>query len=410
MLRTTLAAALAAALATAAHAQHTAALAEDIATPRWLVGGKTAELPLIRLGTGETLQLSFDAMSHRHRRFTYSIEHCGADWETSPGIFPSEYAGGFTEGLPVEDSRQSEGTVTQYTHYSVSMPNADCAPAVSGNYRLTVTDDESGQDVLRACFMVAEDAMAVEMEATANTDAGFRTDRQQVSMRLGFGQLRVTSPQRQVKTAVLQNADWSTAEWPQPTYATAEGMAWEHSPGLIFHGGNEYRKFELLDTDRPSMGVERTEWDGSAYHAFLWPAEPRPNYSYDEDANGAFYIRNGGHSDDDTGSEYSTVHFTLPSPPLEGGAYIAGRWAATPQGTHKMEYDSGERAYKASLPLKQGYYSYKYVSTGVDGKPVPVPSEGDFYQAENTYHALVYYRGPQDRADRLVAVGRCRHK
>jgi hypothetical protein len=37
-----------------------------------------------------------------------------------------------------------------------------------------------------------------------------------------------------------------------------------------------------------------------------------------------------------------------------------------------------------------------------DGHPHPVPSEGNFYQTENNYQALVYYRERGGRTDRLV--------
>ena len=39
-----------------------------------------------------------------------------------------------------------------------------------------------------------------------------------------------------------------------------------------------------------------------------------------------------------------------------------------------------------------------------DGSFQPLPSEGSFYQTENKYQALVYYRGQGERTDRLVAV------
>ena len=37
-----------------------------------------------------------------------------------------------------------------------------------------------------------------------------------------------------------------------------------------------------------------------------------------------------------------------------------------------------------------------------EGKLKPVPSEGNFYQTENTYQALIYFKANGDRTDRLV--------
>ena len=47
---------------------------------------------------------------------------------------------------------------------------------------------------------------------------------------------------------------------------------------------------------------------------------------------------------------------------------------------------------------KQGYYSYQFVRR--DGS-VP-PSEGSFFQTENNYQALVYYKGTGERTWQLV--------
>ena len=37
-----------------------------------------------------------------------------------------------------------------------------------------------------------------------------------------------------------------------------------------------------------------------------------------------------------------------------------------------------------------------------DGTITTMPTEGDFYQTENSYQALIYYKGTGERTDRLV--------
>ena len=58
-----------------------------------------------------------------------------------------------------------------------------------------------------------------------------------------------------------------------------------------------------------------------------------------------------------------------------------------------------------SVMQKQGYYSYQFVLVGSDGTSRVVPSEGSYYQTENKYQALIYYRGRGERTDRLVGYG-----
>ncbi|MBQ8276905.1 MAG: DUF5103 domain-containing protein, partial [Bacteroidaceae bacterium] len=59
-------------------------------------------------------------------------------------------------------------------------------------------------------------------------------------------------------------------------------------------------------------------------------------------------------------------------------------------------------AYEISLLLKQGYYSYQYLA-GPHGRRTGMTSaEGNFWQTENEYTILVYYRPAGSRYDRLV--------
>ena len=45
-----------------------------------------------------------------------------------------------------EDVEQSINTNHPYTHYHLAIPNADCQLTMSGNYRLTVYDDNAEND------------------------------------------------------------------------------------------------------------------------------------------------------------------------------------------------------------------------------------------------------------------------
>ena len=60
---------------------------------------------------------------------------------------------------------------------------------------------------------------------------------------------------------------------------------------------------------------------------------------------------------------------------------------------------------EAVVLQKQGYYNYQYLMRDADGTVRPVPEEGSFFQTENRYQALVYYKGSGDRTWRLVGYG-----
>jgi len=155
----------------------------------------------------------------------------------------------------------------------------------------------------------------------------------------------------------------------------------------------------VLDVTHPTMGIDRIHWDGHQYEVYPFMATVRRNYLTDVDADGAFCIRNSERSESDYTCEYVWVNFTLKAP-YQGDIYLGGHWATDKDNeTYKMQYDGGKGIYYTRLLLKQGYYSYNFM-TATGGIP---DSEGSFYQTENRYQALAYYKGTMDRTWRLVA-------
>ena len=369
-------------------------------------------MPVIGLGEGVPVNIAFDDLTHEYRRYAYKVEHCNADWSTSGDLFVSDYIDGFNADNVIEHVEQSINTNMLYTHYRFQIPNERCKLKMSGNYRVTIYDaNDDDKAVAECCFMVVEPRMGIKLSVDANTDKGINSRWQQVAMEVKYGGgLSVTDVQRQIYTVVMQNGRWDNAVVnAKPQFVMGDGLRWSHNPQLVFEAGNEYRKFEMLDVRQANMGVEKIDWDGEAYHAYLWPDEPRGSYVFDEDANGAFYIRNSDNRENRSTSEDIHVYFTLRSPRLAGDVFVNGVWTndqlAAP---YQMQYDEGAQCYRLSLLLKQGYYSYQYVWQQSNGQIATVPSEGSFYQTENRYQALVYYRKLGERADRLVGFAEIR--
>ena len=408
-MKKTLLALISAILPAASYAQNNEIYDKGIASLQVVAGQNWMSLPIIRLGShspNDRINISFDDLTHTYHRYTYKIEHCEADWTVSDQIFASDFINGFQEGNTIENSMESINTNVLYTHYKLTIPNEDCSLKMSGNYKLTVFDEnDDNRPMFTACFMVLENAMGVQLDVTTNTDIDINKQHQQVSMQVNYGSVNVTDPSTQIKTVVMQNRRWDNARInPKPQYTMADGLRWEHNSDLIFQAGNEYHKYEILDVSHPTMGIDRIDWDGENYQVYPYACVPRPNYVYDEDANGAFYIRNSDNIENDIASEYVFVNYTLQVPErVDGDVYVNGAWTndqLTPE--YRMEYDDMNRCYTARMLQKQGYYSYQFVMVGRDGVSRVVPSDGCFYQTENKYQALVYYRGTGERTDRLV--------
>ena len=364
-----------------------------------------AMLPVIQLNSGAQIQISFDNFGHEYHRFTYKITHCEADWSPSTQLFNSDYLEGFNDHLVIENIQESVNTNVEYTHYSFRLPNNQCRFTQSGNYKVSVYDEQENL-MLNAYFMVVDPTMFVELSSTSNTDIDFNQAHQQVEMKLKYGNLPVIAPSNQIKTVVLQNGRWDDARVnAQPQFVLRDGLHWQHCRNFIFDAGNNYRKFECLSVDHPTMGIESIDWDGNNYHAHLWPDLPRRNYLYDESAQGIFVVRNSDNNGNDYLSDYVIVHFTLQTDATNEEIYVSGGFTnrrLLPQ--YQLKYDDATQNYTLSLLMKQGYYSYEYVRRNTDGTIQLLPSEGNFFQTKNKYQALVYYRGTGDRTDRLVAV------
>lgn len=391
-----------------AHAQRHEILSPHIATLQVVVNDNWQSLPVMKLRSIDRLHIGFDDLTHEYARYAYRLEHCEADWTTSEELFASDYVDGFSEGNTIDTSVESINTTQLYTHYSLTIPNQQCRPKLSGNYRLTVYDDNTKEDVLVACFMICEDAMGLGMGVTSSTDIDINNSHQQVEMTLKYNNVRVTNLEDQLTTVLMQNCRWDNARHNvKPQYVMGDGLQWLHCRDFIFDAGNIYHKYEILDVTHSTMGIERIEWDGSSYQVYPFIDEPRPNYVTDEASCGGFFIRNSDNYQIDYTTEYVYVNYQLKCPkPVDGDVYINGMWtydSFLPK--YRMEYDEEAKAYKATIYQKQGYYSYQYLWIDNSGSIRLMPTEGNYYQTANTYQALIYYKGTGERTDRLVAYG-----
>lgn len=364
-----------------------------------IVNGDWLNRPVMELGRGDRLTIGFDELSHNYHRLVYHIEHCEVDWKPSEELFESDWLEGFND-IPIEDYRNSINTTVLYTHYQLTIPNDRCRLKMSGNYRLTVYDeDEDNERILEVEFYVVEPLMDVGIEVTSNTDVDHNVSHQQLTMKVNYNQVRVTNIEEQLYTVVMQNWREDNARHNlKPTFVNNLGLSWEHSRPLVFDAGNEFHKFEVLDVSHATMGLDRITWDGHNYQAYPFVNTVRRNYLTDVDADGAFCIRNSDYTECDYTCDYVWVNYRL-QVPYQGDVYLDGHWATDHnRRQYKMHYDEQQGVYYAAILQKQGYYSYQYLTA--DGKTPP--SEGDFYQTENRYQAMVYYRGAGERTWRLV--------
>lgn len=357
------------------------------------------------------IRIEFDELSHDYHRYRYHIDHCEADWTVSEDLFESNFLNGLNDQL-IEDYEKSFNTTQIYTHYTLSLPNEYVRLTLSGNYRVTIYDDDNSveEPVATVEFALVEPLMNVGLAVTDNTDIDFQRSNQQVSVNIAYGSLRVNDPDRELHTIVIQNRRQDRRVQVKPNIKKANGIEFTHQRPLIFPATNECHKFEFLDVHRSTLNVDNIRWFDPYFHVTLYEELRSYNYSFERDQNGAYVLRNSDNEDNETASEYAYVHFRLKTDPIEGGdVYVHGNWCNNwPCDTYRMEYDQTAGEYHAAIYLKQGYYDYRFVQLSgeetSDGSPIAITdrTDGNFYQTENEYQVLVYYREPGSRYDRLV--------
>jgi len=362
--------------------------------------------PVINLSSNDYIEICFDELSINQTRFTYSVIHCNADW-TKSSLTTGEYMTGF-QNLLLYDYEPSFNTTMDYTHYKLLLPNDDVKFLASGNYAILISEEgNENKPVLSACFSIVEQQVKTQLSVTANTDIDFNKSHQQLSLTVDYPSNVFSSLQNFKIYALQNNRRDNMVLLSAPSGVQPGKLTYQHNRNLIFEAGNEYRRFETVSTRYNGMNVHSIRFFSPYYHQKLYPDDlrSRKSYIYDEDQNGRFFIRTNDAYNYDTESDYTFVHFSLPCEhPFSDDIYILSEaFYNLLDERSKMTYNYENKAYEKAVFLKQGLYNYLYVSSK-EGKATSGLAEGNYFQTENEYMILVYYRPPGGRYDKLIGV------
>jgi hypothetical protein len=131
-------------------------------------------------------------------------------------------------------------------------------------------------------------------------------------------------------------------------------------------------------------------------------------YVYYQDLNGRYIVETLEDINPWWQSDYATVHFTfLPNNHDDFShrqLFLYGEltgYDTSP--ANAMQWNEEKQAYEKDLLLKNGYYSYNYVTKDPGTAPVSYRfTEGSVWETENQYTIFVYYRAFGGRSDELV--------
>jgi hypothetical protein len=365
-------------------------------------------VPIFTLGSG--FQLQFDDLYGNEADFYYEIIHCDYNWKPSE-IPKNEYLQGF-DNQRIQNYTNSFNTLQLYSHYTLSIPNQFTQQLlISGNYMLKILNDRK-EIVFSRKFILYEDLVTVPMQVKrARTVSNLET-RHNLDFAVKSSTINFQNPLKNVKVVLIQNGKLNGAiKNIAPQYTIANDLIYKYNTETQFWAGNEFLYFENKDIRAANNNISRVDGTTEIYSAYLYTNNARANFPYSvfEDINGNFVVRNLNAENSEIEADYAWVYFSLSAPTFNNDheIYINGmfnNYSLTPE--FKMDYNPKKGVYEKALLIKQGFTNFEYVV--VDNKGA-IDNEnaidGNFYQTENDYSILVYYRENTDRYDRVIGKG-----
>lgn len=380
----------------------------QIHTIQVIKNGNWLDIPIINLNSADYIDISFDRLNKESaQRLRYKIIHCNADWAES-SLSSIEYLDGFNDNS-IYDYAESINTTVEYTNFKLQIPNDDISIKKSGNYAVVVyEEDDPTEELLIACFSVLDEQIRISGQLTTNTDIDSNAGHQQISFEINHAGLTIQDPVQDLKVYVSQNNRLDNKrKIERPTHIQNNKLIYRYNKDLIFEAGNEYRRFEVLSHQYNGMNVIMQRYVAPYYHSYLTPVRINAGryYSYDEDQNGRYLIRNADASDNDIEADYFLVNFILQAEqPFIENIYVNGDFSYNRfTEDYLMKYNYTEKVYSVPILLKQGAYNYQFLMQRGSNYS-PAETEGNYYQTENEYLISVYHRPMGQQYDALVGI------
>jgi len=380
-----------------------------IHTAQLFKSGDQQGFPVWTLNSADRLQLEFDDLEGDVKSYYYSFVLCDYNWKPA-NLSPFEYTRGFTQNR-ITTYRNSSIALTRYTHYQAFLPDGNGLLTRSGNYLLKVyTDSDTSKLAFTKQLVVLEPKGTVSGQVVQPWSASLFTTHQKIRLSVNLAGINAFSAAQQVKVVILQNNRWDNAQRDiPPTYVRGNMLEFNTEDYGIFPGGKEFRWLDLRSFRLQSDRVDHAIYKNNSTEIFVKPDLDRTGqrYLYYPDYDGMFNIITYETINPFWQGDYATVYFTLVppngSPYPNRNIYLGGSFTDWGQSdTWKMNFNPELGVYQGKALLKQGYYSYEYLSVSKDNPSNRTDLEGNYWETQNRYTVLVYYKGFTDRNDQLI--------
>lgn len=386
----------------------------NIQTVKLHMLGNPLAYPILQLNSSDQLELHFDDREGGVKAYSYGWQLCNADWSIA-NLSTMDYVRGFTQQRIIT-YRNSSLALTHYTHYQQVLPDRSSGPSRSGNYLIKVflNGDPSQLVFTKRVLVVQPNKAGVTLQVQQPFNNQVFNTHQKMSFTVDTKNLNLVNPMQQVSVVVLQNNRWDNRKTlNRPTFIRQNQLEYNTEQDAIFPAGREWRWLDLRSFRLQSDRVDSAVYNPSSTNVFVKTDMDRAGlrFVFYRDANGQFYSETLDGVNPYWQGDYATVFFSFKPPggmPFKTDLYLFGEltnWGKDPAA--KMIFNKDRNRYETSIWLKQGYYDYGYALKEGDGEKAVFfmdKTDGNFWETENNYTILVYYRSLGGRSDELVAL------
>ena len=378
--------------------------------------GNQLSYPMLELNSGDRMELHFDDLDADIKNYSYTYQLCNADW-TPASVSSFDFINGFQQQR-ISTYRMSNVALTRYTHYQAVLPDRSCAPRVSGNYILKVfLDGDTSKLAFARRFVVFENRAIISAKVVQPFDPNYFRTGQKVEFTVNTKNLDIVNAGQQMSVSILQNYRWDNAALQlRPVFMTNNILQYNTETQAVFPAGKEWRWLDLRSLRLQSDRVDSGHYFKNSTEIFVKPTASRSSqqFNFYGDHNGMYYLETLDNFNPLWQGDYAIVHFTyVPagnSPFVNKDLYLFGEltnYGKDPEA--KMHFNAEKGVYETAILLKQGYYDVGYATLeNRQGKNLFTfdETEGNYWETENNYTILVYYRPLGGRWDQLVGLTR----
>ncbi|MDR7209294.1 DUF5103 domain-containing protein [Flavobacterium piscis] len=379
----------------------------NIKTVSFIQNGSNV-VPIFELGSG--FELQFDDLFGNEANYYFEITHCDYNWRPS-SIPKTDYILGF-DNQRIVDYINSYNTLQVYSHYRLAFPNQFTTQLrLSGNYMLKILNEDRDV-VFSRKFILYENHATVAAQVKRSRNLSNIDYKQNLDFSIASNDIVFQTPLKNVKTLLIQNGNFNTSiKNVPPQYTLGNQLVYKYDSETQFWAGNEFLYFENKDIRAANNNVGKVGANTDIYNAFLYTSPARANqvYTLNQDVNGNFVVKNINASNNEIEADYAWVYFSLSAPAfrLNKDIYITGmfnNYSLSPE--YKMDYNAEKGVYEKAVMIKQGFTNFQYTVADKNGAiDYENAIDGNFYQTENEYTILVYYRENTERYERVIGKG-----